>query len=160
MRLRLAALALLLVAASVHVGVTLPARRARDDAREAYARKREERERLRAEVARLEGSASVARPRAPEGDAAAARALRLQLIAATRGLPLGGVEVATRPGRRGRVAARGRLSGAGSQADLLRAANRLAEPASGAVLEKVSFVLGPTGLRLDADAFSVREGES
>lgn len=154
---RLVALALLLAAGLVHAGVTLPARRARDGARAEFARKREARERLRAELARLErrSSASV-RAAAPAGDAAAAQALRLSLLAATRGLPLGDVQIASRPARHGTVAARGRLGGTGTQADLLRVAGRLAEPASGAVLERLFLALRPEGIRLEADTISVR----
>ena len=62
---RLVGLGLLLAAALVYVGLTLPARVARDEARAAFARQREERERLRAEVARLERRASVGAPGRP-----------------------------------------------------------------------------------------------
>jgi len=155
---RLIALGLLLAAAVVHVGLTVPARRARDEARAAFARKREERERVRGDVARLERRAHAARPQAPEGDAAAVRALRRSLLRATRGLPIGDVQIAAQPERRGGVAARGRLAAEGTQADLLRAAGRLAEPASGVVLERVQL-LGRLGkLRLDAETISLRAG--
>src|SRR6185295_11714274 len=113
--------ALLAAALLIQLGVTLPARRSRDAAREAYAEQREERERLRAEVARLERrSSAAAGARAPAGDAAAAsRALRLSLLTATRGIAIDAVEIAAQPERVGLIAARGRLSAAGSQADLL-----------------------------------------
>jgi hypothetical protein len=153
---RLLALGLLLVAGLVHAGVTLPARRARDEARTAFARQREARERLRAELARLERRASAVRAAAPEGDAAAARAMRLALLAATRGLPLGDLQIAARPARHGSVAARGRVGGTGSQTDLLRLAERLAEPASGVMLERLDLALHPEGIRLEAETISVR----
>jgi hypothetical protein len=154
-RLRLG-LVLLLAAAVVHVAWTLPARRARDEARTEFARQRAERERLRAESARLERRAK--RPAAPDDDAAAARALRLALLEATRGLAVGEVQLASQPSREGSVAARGKLGGTGSQAELLRVAGRLAEPASGVLLERLELSLGPRGIRLEADAVSVRGG--
>ena len=155
---RLVGLGLLLVAVLVQVGLTVPARRARDEAREAFARKREERERLRADVARLERRAFAGRPGAPEGDAAAARALRLSLLGATRGFSIGDVEIVTQPERRGSVAARGRLVGVGTQADVLRVAGRLAEPASGVILARLDLAVRPGGIRLEAETISVRAG--
>jgi hypothetical protein len=147
----------LLAAVAVHVALTLPARQERDAAREAYARQRAERERLRAELVRLERRSSPAQP-APEGDAAACRALRLSLLAATRGVELGGVQIAATPERRGAVAARGRLSASGSQAALLRAAGRLAEEASGVRLERLHLTGGAAGPRLEAEAVTLRSG--
>jgi hypothetical protein len=150
------AAALLVVAAlGLHFGATLPARRQRDEARDAFARAREQRERLRAEAARLERWAAAGR--APAGEAAAARALRLSLLRAIEGLPLGGVRIAAMSGRHS-VAARGTLVAEGRQADVLRAAGRLADPSSGVRLERVSLVEAPGGaVRLELDAFSVRE---
>jgi hypothetical protein len=158
MTLRLAALGLLAAAGLVHATLTLPARRARDEARAAFAHKRAEREQLRAEVARLERRTAAMRAGAPAGDAAAARALRLSLLAATRGTTLADVAIAARPEPRGPAAARGRLAGAGSQAELLRVAERLADPASGVVLERLDFVVLSGRLRLEALAVSLRAG--
>jgi len=155
---RLVGLGLLVAAACVHVGLTLPARRARDEARQAFARQREERERLRAHVARLERRGSVAHPDVPDDEAAAARALRRALLGATRGLPIGDVQIAARPERGGSTAARGRLVGTGRQADVLGVAGRLAAPDSGVVLERLELALGPEGIRLEAEAISVRSG--
>jgi hypothetical protein len=150
-------LLLLVAALLVHVGLTLPARRDRDSARELYAHQREERERLRAELARLERrSSAAAGARAPEGEAAAARALRLSLLAATRGIAIDEVQIAAQPERRGLVAARGRLSAAGSQADLLRAAGRLAEPSAGLRLERLQLDAGRDTPRLDAETVLLR----
>jgi hypothetical protein len=154
---RIVGLVLLAAALLVHVGLTLPARRARDAARERYAQQRAERERLRGEVARLERrSSAAAGAQAPEGDAAAARALRLSLLSATRGIAIDAVEIAAQPERRGRVAARGRLSAAGSQADLLRAAGRLAEPAAGLRLERLQLSAGTGTPRLEAETVLLR----
>ena len=157
---RLVGLGLLVVAACVHVGLTLSSRRARDEAREAFARQREEREHLRARMARLERSSSVARPGAPDGDAATARALRRALLGATRGLAIGDVQIATQPERGGSTAARGRLSGTGRQADVLSVAGRLAAPDSGVLLERVELALRSEGIRLEAEAVSVRSGSA
>ncbi len=151
-------LALLVAAAVIHVGVTLPARRARDEAREAFARKREERERLRADVARLERRAPTARTQAPGEATAAARALRQSLLRATRGLPVREVQIAAQADPRAGVAARGRLTAAGTQANLLRVAGRLAEPASGVVLELVRLIAGPGTHRLEVETISLRAG--
>jgi len=154
---RIVGLVLLAVALLLHVGLTLPARRSRDAAREQYARQREERERLRAEVARLERrSSAAAGAQVPAGEASAARALRLSLLSATRGIAVGDVVIAAEPERRGAVAARGRLSAAGSQAELLRAAGRLAEPGSGLRLDRVLLSAGTDTPRLEADTVLLR----
>ena len=147
----------LLAAVAVHVALTLPARQERDAAREAYARQRAERERLRAELARLDRRPAAAQA-APEADAAAGRALRLSLLAATRGVALGDLQIAAVPERRGAIAARGRLSASGSQAELLRAAGRLAEEASGVRLERLSLTGGAARHRLEAEAVTLRFG--
>ena len=150
----MAAAVLLAVALGLHLGVALPARRQRDEARDGFARGREERERLRAQATRVERRAAAGR--APAGDAAAARALRLSLLRATEGLALGAVRISAEAGRGG-VAARGRLVAEGRQADLLRAAGRLAEPSSGVLLERVGLAEAPGGdVRLEVEAFSVR----
>lgn len=154
---RIVALVLLAAALLIHVGLTLPARRSRDSARELYASQREERERLRAEVARLERrSSAAASAQAPAGEAAAARALRLSLLSATRGIAIDQVEIAAQPERRGQVAARGRLSAAGSQADLLRAAGRLAQPAAGLRLDRLQLSAGIGTPRLEAETVLLR----
>jgi hypothetical protein len=152
---RVAAVLLVVAALGLHVGVTRPARRQRDEARDAFARGREEREKLRAAAARLERRAAAGR--APAGEAAAARALRLSLLRSTEGLSLGAVRIGVEPGRGSAVAARGTLAAEGSQADVLRAAGRLADPSSGVLLARVTLVQARGGaVRLEADAFSVR----
>lgn len=152
---RLIAAALVLGALALHVGVTRPARLRRDVAREDFARARQERERLRAQAARQERLGAAGR--APAGEAAAARALRLALLRATDGLSLGAVRIGAEAGRRGLVAARGRLSAEGPQAPLLQAADRLALPSSGLLLERVALTEAPAGgARLEIAAFSVR----
>jgi hypothetical protein len=150
-----AAALLLLAALGLHLGLAVPARRQRDEARDEFARSREERERVRAQSARLERRAAAGR--APAGDAEAARALRLSLLRAAEGLPLTAVRIVAEAGHRGGVAARGRLAAEGRQADLLRAAGRLAEPSSGVLLEHVALVQVPRGeLRLEVEAFTTK----
>lgn len=156
MRRRVAGALLLVAALGLHLGVTLPARRQRDEARDEFARAREQRERLRAQTARLERRAAAGR--APSGDAAAARALRLSLLQATEGLPLEAVHIGAEAGRRGAVAARGRLVAEGRQADVLRAAGRLADPSSGVLLERVALAEARGGaVQIEVGAFSVRD---
>ena len=58
---RLAAALLLLAALGLHLGLAAPARRQRDEAREEFARQREEREGLRAQAARLQRPAASVR---------------------------------------------------------------------------------------------------
>ena len=153
---RVVAVALATAAVGVHLGVTVPALRQRDEAREAFARAREERERLRAEAKHLERRAA-ATVRAPSGEAAAARALRLSLLGATHGLALDSLRIGVEAGQRGAVAARGTLAAVGRQADLLRVAGRLALPSSAVVLEQVRLAESRDGaLRLELGAFSVR----
>ena len=150
----MAAAVILVAALGLHLGVTLPARRQRDEARDEFARGREERERLRAQATRLERRATAGR--APAGDAAAARALRLSLLRATEGLSLGAVHIGAEAGRGG-VAARGRLVAEGRQADVLRAAGRLADPSSGVLLERVALLETRGGeVRIEVEAFSTR----
>jgi len=149
-------MALLLAALGVHLGVAEPARRERDAAREEFARARQDRERLRSELSRRQrrAAASVG---APAGEAAAARALRRSLLAATDGLARGSLRIGAEPGRRGGEAARGRLVAEGRQADLLRAAARLADPSSGVVGARLRLAEAPAGaVRLELEAFSVR----
>jgi hypothetical protein len=100
---------------------------------------------------------AAATVRAPAGDAAAARALRQSLLGATEGLALGSLRIEAEAGRRGGVAARGRLAAEGRQADLLHAAGRLAEPSSGVVVERLRLAEARAGaVRLELEAISVR----
>lgn len=152
---RVVAALLLLAALGLHLGVASPARRQRDAARAEFARLRKERERVRVEVARLHRQAASAR--APRGDAEAARALRRSLLEAVDSLPLRAVRISAEAGRPGVVAARGSVTAEGGQADLLRAAGKLAEPSSGVVLASVRLAYA-TGddLRLEVEAYSLR----
>jgi hypothetical protein len=83
--------------------------------------------------------------------------VRLSLLRATQDLPLAAVQIAAEPQRRGVVAAHGRLAAEGAQADLLRAADRLADPASGVVLQRVQLAGGAGRKpRLELEVLSVR----
>jgi hypothetical protein len=146
---------LLLAALGLHLGLASPARRQRDEVREAFARLRGERESLRVQIARLQRRAILAR--APRGDAEAARALRRSLLGAVEGLPLRAVRISVEPGRRGVIAARGNVAAEGGQAALLRAAGKLAEVSSGVLLASVRLANVPGGdLRLEIEAFTLR----
>jgi hypothetical protein len=46
----------------------------------------------------------------------------------------------------------------GTQADVLRVAGRLAEPASGVILARLDLAVRPGGIRLEAETISVRTG--
>lgn len=152
---RVVAAFLLLAALGLHLGIASPARRQRDAARGEFARLREERERVRVQVARLQRPAGSAR--APRSDAEAARALRRSLLGAVEGLPLRAVRISAEAGRRGVVAARGNVTAEGGQADLLRAAGKLAEASSGVVLATVRLASAPgDDLRLEVEAYSLR----
>jgi hypothetical protein len=154
----LAGLVLLAAAAGVWLGFAEPARRERDLARAEYARGREERERLRAQALTLERQGAA--DRTPQAGAAAARALRAALLAATRGLPVEGVQIAASPSE-GRVAARGRLSAEGSMATVVRLAERLAAVESGVLVDRVELAVARRAggeIRLDADVLLGRSG--
>lgn len=151
-----AALALLLAAASGWLGLVAPARRERDRARADYARVRQERERLRADLSSLERRAH--RSVAPSDGAAAGRALRLNLLRATEGLPVEVVQLSA-TGQAGGVAARGSLAAEGEMADLLRVAERLVDPAAGVRVERVGLApLARGGMRLELDGWSAGSG--
>jgi hypothetical protein len=144
---------MLLAALGLHFGLAAPARRQRDEARGEFARLREERERLRVQSARRQRRAASVR--APSGDAEAVRALRLSFLGSVEGLPLRAVRISAGAGRQGDGAARGRLAAEGGQADLLRAAGKLAQSSSGVLLENVRLAQASgDDLRLEIEAFS------
>ena len=155
---RLAAAALLVLAGAVYLALVVPARRERDDARQEWARGREERQRLRAQRhgPRAPGGRGG---RAPAGDAAAAvRALRRSLLRATDALPVEALQIGASPAERGAVAARGHLVAEGRLADLLRLTTRLTAPSSGLLVERVTLAETGGRVRLEVDGFSVRDG--
>ena len=156
---RLAAAVLVLLAAWLWLGVAAPARRERDAGREEFARLRAERERVRSRAAELERLAAVGRT--PESGAAAARTLRRALLLSTEGAPVGAVRIAAGPAERGRVVATGRLSVEGPLEAVLGVADRLADPRSGVLVQRVVLVAtspGGPAVRLDVEGVSVRSG--
>ncbi len=151
-------LALLALSALGWLGLVAPAQRERDQARADYAQARQERERLRGELARAPGRT---RPSLVADEAAAGRALRLTLLRATEGLPVAVAQLSA-TGERGGVQARGHLSVEGELADLLQVAERLVDPAAGLRVERV--VLSPAGgvdeggARLEIDGSTLVSG--
>jgi hypothetical protein len=129
--------ALLTGAAALQLGVGMPARRSRDEARAAFARARQQREQLRQEVLRLETRSAEASLQDPADAAAAARTLRRTLLQSTRGLAVKSIQIAVTPGQGGRAAASGRLVAAGTLPDVLRVSGRLVQPAASFLLERV-----------------------
>jgi hypothetical protein len=150
-----------LVAASVWLwfGVAAPARRQRDTARDEFARVRAERERVRARAEVTSRQAEAGRT--PEAGAAAARELRRSLLRATEGLSVGAIRISTSGSARGRVAASGRLTVEGPLDALLSVSDRLADPASGVLVRRVTLLEAEPGgaaVQLELEATSVRAG--
>ena len=79
------------------------------------------------------------------------------VLLATEGLKVSGVEVAATPSTRGPVAAQGRLVAEGRFVDALRLARRLASSSSGVLLERVTLRDAREGVRLEAEAFILKE---
>jgi hypothetical protein len=150
-------LALLTTAVVVFAALVPTARRERDAARQEYARAREERERLRVRLADLSRrTSSEERATAADG-AGAVRMLREALLRATDELAVSGVEISVSGAARGAVAARGRFAAVGGFADVLRLARRIASPSSGLLLEQVILGEARGAVRIEAEAFILRE---
>ena len=149
---------LLLAAAAVILVLVVPeARQERDAARRDFEVARAEREQLRVRLADLSPrSSNEHQPTAAEG-AVAVRALRGAVLAATDGLAVSGVEIAMTSNARGLVAAHGRLVAEGPYVDVLRLARRLASASSGVLLERVSLGDARGRVRIEADAFIMKE---
>jgi hypothetical protein len=131
----------LLAAAAGWFGLVLPARHERDRSRAEYARARQEREQLRAQIQHL--APREQRPLVAAADAAAVgRELRLTLLRAVEGLPVEEVQIAATAEPR-RLAARGRLSAEGEMVALLRVTDRLVDTAAGLRVERVSLTASP-----------------
>lgn len=151
------ALVLAGVALAIVVVVVPGARRERDAALEQHAQAREERERLRLRLADLsrrttgDGGATAA------DGLTAARGLRLAFLRAADGLDVTGVEIQVSPVGRGSTAASGRFAAEGRFAVVLRLARRLARPSSGLLLQRVSLGEARSHVRLEAQAFILKE---
>lgn len=149
---------LLLAGAVVVVAVGVPsAHRERDAARREYRAARTEREQLRVRLADLDRRTSEDRQPTAATGAAAVRALRGGVLAATDGLEVTGVEVTTSVAARGAVAVQGRLAAEGDFVEVLRLARRLASSSSGVLLEGVTLGEVRGRVRLEAEAFILKE---
>ncbi len=149
---RLAGAVLLLAAAGVWLAVTVPAQGERDAARTEYGRAREQKEKLRVELASAERRAVAGM--SPQAGAAASRGMRASLLRAIEGLRVEGVQIAPAERRSGGA---GRLSAEGRMAEVALLADRLVSPGSGVLVRSVHFVSAsgssPT-VRLDVDCSS------
>jgi hypothetical protein len=154
---RAVAAALFVLAGVVFVGLVLPARRDRSAAREQYAQARAERQRLRVRLANLDRRTSEDQGATAANGAAAVRALRQATLRATEGLPVSGVSLSTSVAPRGAIAARGQVSAEGGFVDALRLTRRLAAPSSGLLLQRVTLGAATAGVRVEANAFILRE---
>lgn len=152
-------IALLLLATAVAVFATFvpTARRERDAAREQYALAREERERLRVRLADLSRRTSEDERATAADGAVAVRMLREAMLRATRELPVSSVEISVNGTARGAIAARGRFTAVGGFNDVLRVARRIASSSSGLLLERVSFREFRGAVRIEAEAFILKE---
>ncbi len=151
------ALVLVATALAIFVVVVPRARRERDAAREQYAQAREERERLRVRLADLSRRTTGDEGATAADGLTAARALRLAFLRATDGLEVTGVEIRVSPVGRGSTAASGRFAAEGRFVDVLRLARRLARPSSGLLLDRVSLGEVRSDVRLEAQAFILKE---
>jgi hypothetical protein len=156
---RLIAVVLFAAAALILLVAVPSARRERDAAREEHRAARIEREQLRARLADLNRRTSEDRqPTAADG-AAAVRALRGAVLTATDGLGVSGVEVTTTANARGAIAAQGRLVAHGRFAEALRLTRRLASSSSGVLLERVTLGEVRGRVRVEAEAFILKEAQ-
>lgn len=154
---RLVAL-LLSAAAVVILAVVVPsARRDRDAALQEHRVARTEREGLRVRLADLDRRTSEDRQPTAATGAAAVRALRGAVLTATDGLAVTGVEVTASAAARGVVAAQGHLAAEGDFVEALRLTRRLASSASGVLLERVTLREVRGQVRVQAEAFILKE---
>lgn len=154
---RFLAVLMLAAAAVTLVGVVPAARRERDAARRHHQAALAEREQLRVRLASLSQRTSEERePTAIDG-AAAVRALRRGVLATTDGLAVSGVEISTSSNPRGAMAAHGRLVAEGPFVEVLRLTRRLASPSSGVLLQRVTLGEVRGGVRVEAEAFILKE---
>jgi type II secretory pathway component PulM len=131
--IRTASLVLLLAAAAGWFGLVIPAHRQCDQARSEFAQARRERERLRTQVAAAERRSG----HGPRDGAEASRALRRSFLEAAQGLPVSVARIAI--SGRGRTSVQGSVVVEGRLPDLLRVAERLAEPDRGVRIQRVGL---------------------
>jgi len=144
-------------AAALYLAIVPPARREQAASEREYAQVHERAQQLRVRLAtQRRWSGDEPGARASDG-AAAVKALRSAVLRATQGIPVTGVEIAAGGKPRGAVAASARVRAEGRFADVLRVARRLAGPDSGLLLERVSLGATRDAVRLEAQAFILRE---
>jgi hypothetical protein len=144
MRLRVAAVFLLLAALAVHVAWTRRFRAEASAAAEEYRRVRDERRQAAAELARDARVAAAptrggAVPCATEG-APPARAARRLVVGALASSGVATVKLRVTPGGRAPIGASVHLTGVGSFDDVARFTGELARPGNGIVLSSVGMV--------------------
>jgi hypothetical protein len=150
------ALLLVLAGASVFLAVVPPARTTAEIARREHAQVEEQIQGQRVRLADLDRRRVESRVATARNGAGAARALRRAVLRALDGLPVTNVEIVTTPSDHGVVAARCRATTRGRLPDLLRVTRRLAAPASGALLERVSLGAVREGVNLEVQAVTLR----
>jgi hypothetical protein len=151
------ALLLALIAVSVFLGVVPPARRATSAARGECARVEEQIQALRVRLADLDRNHAEDRVATAADGATAARELRQAVLRALDDATVSDVEIAATPVEHGVVGARCRAAGRGRLPDVLRVTQRLAAPASGALLERVSLGAAGEGVSLQVSTLMLRE---
>jgi hypothetical protein len=154
---RAVTLALLALAAGLYFFVARPAQRQAEDARQAFAGARVERERLRVRLAHLDRRMSEDGGAMAADGATAVRALRRASLEALEGLSISGIEISTSPATQGTIAARGHLTARAGFVEALRLARRLASPSSGLLLSRITLVEAGDAVRVEADTFILRE---
>ena len=154
---RLAAFLLFAAAAGILAAAVPSARRERDAARQEHRAARAEREQLRVRLADLDHRSLEDRQPTAATGAAAVLALRGAVLAATDGLAVTGVEVTTNVPGRGAIAAQGRLAAEGDFFETLRLPRRLASSSSGVRLERVTLGEVRGRVRVEAEAFILKE---
>jgi len=154
---RFLALWLLLVAASLHLGVTVPARRQTDRLRQTVGRLSQARREARARMAESERR-SLARQRAlavlEEATAASGEPvtrLRAAILSPLEGRPLRRVALSVRA-QSAPIEASMHLALSGGFEQVVFVSGELAGPARGLVLQRVVFTPDPPGVRLEMDA--------
>ena len=159
MRARLLALALLLAALLVQLGVAAPARASLERAEDQQRRLRDERRELMRRLAPAERrererqralKAFAAQP-LPEGhEAQAVRRVLLETLAKS---PLRGVRVEVRPGRAGAVIAN--LACEGALEAVLKTSAELARSGSGLIVSRARLSATASGVALELEATSL-----
>lgn len=154
---RFLAVWLVLVAASLHVGVTIPARRQADRLRREVDRlsqtRREARARMgdseRRALARQRALAALAKVSAVSGEPVTR--LRADVLSPLEGRPLRRVALNVRA-ESAPIEASVHLALSGAFEQVVSVSHEMSRPARGLVLQRVVFTPDPPGVRLEMDA--------